>query len=109
KAEGVGGKTRPLTPRVLESRPIPDAAPAPRTINKSSPAARTVAASAQALQSREIGTVVPPIELLDIPPPRRSDVDEARLLDMADRLGGVLSEFGIKGRITEVRPGPVVT
>ena len=40
---------------------------------------------------------------------RRSDVDEARLLDMADRLGGVLTEFGIKGRITEVRPGPVVT
>jgi S-DNA-T family DNA segregation ATPase FtsK/SpoIIIE len=36
-------------------------------------------------------------------------VDEARLLDMADRLGGVLSEFDIKGRITEVRPGPVVT
>src|SRR5262249_27227485 len=28
KAEGVGGKVRPVTPRVLESRPIPDAAPA---------------------------------------------------------------------------------
>src|SRR5690606_5676263 len=45
KAEGADGKTRPLVPRVLESRPIPDAAPAPvpapsvaaRTVNKPQP------------------------------------------------------------------------
>jgi S-DNA-T family DNA segregation ATPase FtsK/SpoIIIE len=46
---------------------------------------------------RDPNTAVPPIELLDVPPPRRSEVDEARLLDMADRLAGVLNEFGIKG------------
>jgi S-DNA-T family DNA segregation ATPase FtsK/SpoIIIE len=58
---------------------------------------------------RDPSTAVPPIELLDIPPPRRSDVDEARLLEMADRLQAVFNDFKVRGRITEVRPGPVVT
>jgi S-DNA-T family DNA segregation ATPase FtsK/SpoIIIE len=111
---------------VLEGRPVPDAQPAPasgaapaspRTISRPNPA-QPAAQPPQAMPSqrpqqatrvRELSSAVPPIELLDVPPPRRSDVDEARLLDMADRLAGVLNEFGIKGRITEVRPGPVVT
>ena len=53
--------------------------------------------------------ILPPIELLNAPPPRRSDIDEQRLLEMADELQIVLNDFGVKGRITEVRPGPVVT
>jgi S-DNA-T family DNA segregation ATPase FtsK/SpoIIIE len=120
------GRQRPIVPRVLEGRPVPDAQPAPasgaapaspRTISRPNPA-QPAAQPPQAMPSqrpqqatrvRELSSAVPPIELLDVPPPRRSDVDEARLLDMADRLAGVLNEFGIKGRITEVRPGPVVT
>jgi S-DNA-T family DNA segregation ATPase FtsK/SpoIIIE len=115
KAEGVGGRAIPITPRVLESRPIPDApradsrpgvkAPTPAANNAparaSAPAAPTV--------SHNASTAIPPIELLDVPPPRRSEVDEARLLDMADRLQGVFNDFKVKGRIVEVRPGPVVT
>ena len=114
-------RQRPIVPRVLEGRPVPDAAlpvaaaPAtPRTISRPSQPSSASQQSSQrpAQQSarvRDPHTAVPPIELLDVPPPRRSEVDEARLLDMADRLAGVLNEFGIKGRITEVRPGPVVT
>ena len=123
KAEGADGKTRPIVPRVLESRPIPDAAaPAaaapsvtPRTITKpqQQTAQRNAALASTPTQQparvRDASSAIPPLELLDIPPPRSSDVDEARLLEMADRLGGVLIEFGVKGRITEVRPGPVVT
>jgi S-DNA-T family DNA segregation ATPase FtsK/SpoIIIE len=107
-AEGVGGRTRPVQPRVLESRPIPDGSSreqGPRNVAKSSQSAR----AAQAAHVRDASTVVPPIELLDVPPSRSSDVDEARLLDMADRLQIVFNDFGVKGRITEVRPGPVVT
>ena len=125
-------RQRPIVPRVLEGRPVPDAQPAPatpaatapiapRTVSRpaqpaqpaqGAPAAQPVTARAPTQQSprvRDASSAVPPIELLDVPPPRRSDVDEARLLDMADRLANVLVEFGIKGRITEVRPGPVVT
>lgn len=122
KAEGADGRTRPIVPRVLESRPIPDAAAAPvaasapavtpRTITKP-PQPRNASTTTPSQQSsargRDASSAIPPLELLDVPPPRSSDVDEARLLEMADRLGGVLIEFGVKGRITEVRPGPVVT
>jgi len=105
---------------VLEGRPVPEAQPAqPIATAPTRPAApprqpQQAPAPAQrpaqqAARVRDAGSAIPPIDLLDVPPPRRSDVDEARLLDMADRLAGVLNEFGIKGRITEVRPGPVVT
>ncbi len=118
-------RQRPIVPRVLEGRPVPAEAAAataplaPRTVQRpASPAtqpgtirspANGGAASPQSTRVRDPNTAIPPIELLDVPPARRSEVDEARLLDMADRLAGVLNEFGIKGRITEVRPGPVVT
>jgi len=113
-------RQRPIVPRVLEGRPVPDAQPtqsvaaapvrpaAPPRAQQQTQAAAPRPAQ-QATRVRDANSAIPPIDLLDVPPPRRSDVDEARLLDMADRLAGVLNEFGIKGRITEVRPGPVVT
>jgi len=117
-------RQRPIVPRVLEGRPVPEAAPvaatAPRTVARSTQPAQQSGpqggqhaaprpAQQQPARVRDPSSAIPPIDLLDVPPPRRSEVDEARLLDMADRLGNVLIEFGIKGRITEVRPGPVVT
>jgi len=120
-------RQRPIVPRVLESRPVPGtngpdattpaaSAPTPRPITRPAAPAQSSgqsstrpAPSQQSARVRDASSAIPPIELLDVPPPRRSDVDESRLLEMADRLGEVLTEFGIKGRITEVRPGPVVT
>ncbi len=111
-------RQRPIVPRVLESRPVPDAAappapqaprPAPRPAAQQSAVRPVQQPAAQSARVRDPNTAIPPIDLLDVPPPRRSEVDEARLLEMADRLGEVLTEFGVKGRITEVRPGPVVT
>ena len=52
---------------------------------------------------------LPSIELLQQPPGRRAAVDEDGLLAQANRLSEVLREFGVRGRIKEVRPGPVVT
>ncbi|HVY90150.1 MAG TPA: DNA translocase FtsK 4TM domain-containing protein [Hyphomonadaceae bacterium] len=113
KAEGVGGKVRPVTPRVLESRPIPDSATqAPVAVAAPAPAPAQRASKPRqpaAPRVRDASSAIPPIELLDVPPQRSSDVDEARLLDMADRLQAVFNDFKVKGRITEVRPGPVVT
>lgn len=59
--------------------------------------------------ARKRGPKLPPIDLLQLPPERRSDVDEDALLAKANRLAEVLREFGVRGRIREVRPGPVVT
>ena len=58
---------------------------------------------------RRKSTKLPPIDLLAVPPSRRGNIDEDALLAKAARLGEVLQEFGVRGRIKEVRPGPVVT
>ena len=81
--------------------------PAPN-LNPAKPVHRPAAPAPMAGHS-PADRILPPIDLLDAPPPRRSDIDEQRLLEMADELQIVLNDFGVKGRITEVRPGPVVT
>ncbi|MEL7453032.1 MAG: DNA translocase FtsK, partial [Pseudomonadota bacterium] len=58
---------------------------------------------------RRSGTPLPSIDLLQTPPVRNGAVDEEALLAQAARLTEVLKEFGVRGRIIEVRPGPVVT
>ncbi|MEM1150083.1 MAG: DNA translocase FtsK 4TM domain-containing protein, partial [Pseudomonadota bacterium] len=52
---------------------------------------------------------LPPIDLLREPPSDSRDIDEDALIAKAGQLGDVLKEFGVRGRIKEVRPGPVVT
>ncbi|MEN0078041.1 MAG: DNA translocase FtsK 4TM domain-containing protein [Pseudomonadota bacterium] len=52
---------------------------------------------------------LPPIDLLSPPPADSQEVDEEALIARAGQLGAVLKEFGVRGRIKEVRPGPVVT
>jgi len=58
---------------------------------------------------RTSNAALPPIDLLQNPPVRSGAVDEEALLAQAARLAEVLKEFGVQGRIIEVRPGPVVT
>jgi DNA segregation ATPase FtsK/SpoIIIE, S-DNA-T family len=53
--------------------------------------------------------VLPTIDLLKIPPPRMDVIDEGALQSSAEELGNVLIDFGVKGEIGRVRPGPVVT
>lgn len=122
KAEGVGGRTIPVTPRILDSRPSlddgtrteapgrPIVSPAkPIAYAGSAPPVRTNGAQPSSASPRNSATAIPPIELLEVPPARNSEVDEPRLMEMAQRLAVVFNDFGVKGNITEVRPGPVVT
>ncbi len=53
--------------------------------------------------------VLPGVDLLKTPPPRISTVDEGALQKSAARLHEVLTDFGVRGEIGRVRPGPVVT
>jgi S-DNA-T family DNA segregation ATPase FtsK/SpoIIIE len=53
---------------------------------------------------------LPPLDLLRAPPPVDDpSIDEQQLAGNAKQLETVLKNFGIRGEIMEVRPGPVVT
>ena len=52
---------------------------------------------------------LPELSMLAKPKPRASAVDEAGLRQNARLLESVLSEFGVKGTVDQIRPGPVVT
>ncbi|MGB0907159.1 MAG: DNA translocase FtsK 4TM domain-containing protein [Maricaulaceae bacterium] len=55
------------------------------------------------------GFVLPGLDLLKVPPPRKALTDEASLMRSSENLHRVMSEYGIKGEMGAVRPGPVVT
>ncbi len=55
------------------------------------------------------GFKLPRLDLLAKPAIRSDAIDEAGLRQNAELLQGVLSDFGVKGEIVHVRPGPVVT
>ena len=65
-------------------------------------------------QSLDLGTgeySLPPLEALDEPPEDNGEnkQDEEALAENARLLESVLEDFGVRGRIVKVRPGPVVT
>ena len=55
--------------------------------------------------------MLPPQDLLQAAPPesRSPELNEGFLQNNAELLAGVLSDFGVKGDIVNIRPGPVVT
>ncbi len=57
------------------------------------------------------GAMLPPLALLALPPamPDRRDAADPQLMERATALMSVLSDFGVKGRITGIYPGPVIT
>jgi S-DNA-T family DNA segregation ATPase FtsK/SpoIIIE len=52
---------------------------------------------------------LPPTALLDLPPESDDAIDNEKLLENSKVLVRKLLDFGIDGRVLEVRPGPVVT
>ncbi|MCP3678095.1 MAG: DNA translocase FtsK [Deltaproteobacteria bacterium] len=52
---------------------------------------------------------VPPISLLDPPSEKGELLDKESLFTASKILEKKLSDFGVEGKVTEVRPGPVVT
>ncbi len=55
------------------------------------------------------GFRLPELMMLAKPKPRASAIDEAALRQNAQLLESVLAEFGVRGAIDHIRPGPVVT
>ncbi len=52
---------------------------------------------------------LPTIEHLDYDPGVRGELDKDAMLELAARLEKTLGDYGVKGRVTEIHPGPVVT
>ncbi|HXY99362.1 MAG TPA: DNA translocase FtsK 4TM domain-containing protein [Stellaceae bacterium] len=54
--------------------------------------------------------LLPPLDLLTAPPPSKgTQINEEALQQNARMLESVLEDFGVRGQIVKVRPGPVVT
>ena len=91
----------------------------PRRENVVAPRARAAKPSKRELEARQgsllpnakKGFDLPHLEILTAPPPERIEkvVSRDALENNARMLESVLEDFGIKGQITKVRPGPVVT
>jgi S-DNA-T family DNA segregation ATPase FtsK/SpoIIIE len=111
----------PARPRLqadaASTAPTPDeppSEPAPLAIRTPKPAAKTSAREARESQpslpfQAESGFRLPELAMLTKSKPRQSMIDEGALRQNARVLEGVLAEFGVKGQIDQIRPGPVVT
>jgi DNA segregation ATPase FtsK/SpoIIIE, S-DNA-T family len=61
------------------------------------------------LGDEEPGFMLPELDMLSPPKPRAGGVDAESLKQNARMLETVLAEFGVRGQIDQIRPGPVVT
>ena len=110
ETEAPGPRTR-REPRLTGRADIPEKAGrvAPREDNDKPKKKKKPVQTTFAFESGE-GFVLPPVELLaEVDQSQRKKVDEEGLEQNARMLEGVLNDFGIRGEIIDVRPGPVVT
>ncbi len=105
-------------PDVLEPSPPWEApapvrgAPEPKVAAAKAPKPRREADDSQAafdFVRPSTGFDLPPLSMLTKPAKRVASVDEDALKQNAKMLEGVLQEFGVRGVIDQIRPGPVVT
>jgi S-DNA-T family DNA segregation ATPase FtsK/SpoIIIE len=93
--------------------PVPVSVPVPVPVHAAAPSAAYGAVPAPPRYPPALAGAparLPPIELLQSPPPRPTQtLDETVLARNARMLETVLKNFRVRGEIMEVRPGPVVT
>ncbi|MGQ9366382.1 DNA translocase FtsK 4TM domain-containing protein, partial [Azospirillum sp. A39] len=89
-------------------RPVPVVAPAAPAPARPAPDRRQAALH---LEAEEADYELPPLDLLQLPGTagRGDRLDEETLRSNAEKLEGVLADFGVRGEVQKVHPGPVVT
>ena len=106
---------RPAAAATSEPVAVPAAS---RLVRFVLPGTRSLAGGKRAEQERQAildlapggQPIVPPIELLARPPLGKVEaIDEEALAKNARLLEAVLEDYGVRGEIVQVRPGPVVT
>jgi S-DNA-T family DNA segregation ATPase FtsK/SpoIIIE len=91
---------------VPEQPPIPVATP---KMAQPKPSTRESRENQRTFDFAADGFQLPELGMLAKPKPRAAQFDEASLRQNARLLENVLAEFGVKGQIDQIRPGPVVT
>ena len=101
----------PLMPVPAAPAPRAASAPEPRVaaVKAPKPARTDVDQTAFDFARPEGEFDLPPLGILAKPAQRTASVDEESLKANAKMLEGVLQEFGVRGQIDQIRPGPVVT
>ena len=97
----------PFTPDEPEPEASPLAIRTPKPAAK--PSGREARESQPSLFAEDAGFRLPELAMLAKSKPRASQFDEGALRQNARVLEGVLAEFGVRGQIDQIRPGPVVT
>lgn len=112
-AAGAASRLRPVPPPAPEPEPA-----ASRLVRLVLPGARSISTGKRAEQERQAildlapngQPILPPIELLAKPLVAKTEtIDEEALAKNARLLEAVLEDYGVRGEIVQVRPGPVVT
>jgi S-DNA-T family DNA segregation ATPase FtsK/SpoIIIE len=111
------GDENPFTPDALEADQPTQSLPAAagvRIIPRKSAAAQGKRAAKAGQRELDLGGGeyhLPPLDILTLPSrvATETKIDEAALEQNARLLETVLDDFGVKGQIVKVRPGPVVT
>jgi S-DNA-T family DNA segregation ATPase FtsK/SpoIIIE len=105
------GEAEPTRPRIMEcSASVKPSSTLKVSQKKATRKSDREAREAQgALFETGDGFELPRLDLLATPPPRADAVDSAALAQNAEILTSVLADFGVKGEVVHVRPGPVVT
>jgi S-DNA-T family DNA segregation ATPase FtsK/SpoIIIE len=112
---GEAGDENPFAPDTLLTDPASEEAPGESGVKiiprKPSTAQGKRAKSGQRELALGGNYRLPPLDLLSLPPRAAAEtkIDEAALEQNARLLETVLDDFGVKGQIVKVRPGPVVT
>ncbi len=118
---GFAGQAPPLRGAPLAfAKPVFDDAVEPdeiddgplKIVERALPDAATILAAAAAVveePAQKSEYQLPPLNLLDYDAPQVEAIDEGRLHVQAQKLVAKFKDFGIDGRIREIRPGPVVT
>ncbi|MEM9146602.1 MAG: DNA translocase FtsK 4TM domain-containing protein [Pseudomonadota bacterium] len=110
RADGFG-----VIPSVRTARRDPDA-PRPRALGTAITADEAADAEDETLRpsqgpapQEDRGYEAPPLDVLQTGGSLRTEVSEAELEQSARKLETVLADYGVRGEITAVKPGPVVT
>jgi S-DNA-T family DNA segregation ATPase FtsK/SpoIIIE len=110
----VASEENPFAPAAFDEEPATSAAANGVTIVPRKPAAQGKRAAKAGQRELDLATGeyrLPPLDILALPSrvSGEAKIDEEALEQNARLLETVLDDFGVKGQIVKVRPGPVVT